>query len=366
MGFLSPDYMHDIFISYSHGDYVGDGMSELAAWSQQFAERLERELRLDPRFAAAAVFIDKSKRPEHGLDPMLPLTEEIRYAIEKSALLLALMSPQYVKSKWCTMERAHWLEQHSSDSNFRYRTLFARILPLEDNAWPQEFRDSKGHAPPGIWYHSQKKGGAAVRPFGWNNRKSDNDEYTDALLEFVGTITQRLTSLQNQLEERRRVQQEAQRLEADGGQTLYLYAREEYRVDWKDRYDGLTRAGYEVTPNQPEPRAETPERIREIGQERERQLRGCDALLLLATRDGYKLDGDMLSVGRQARSLARDRTKKLLPCAVMDKSGGSVATAERLAQARRLNLDWIHDSSDWLQKLRAWLQEMRTKLDAVA
>jgi hypothetical protein len=218
----------------------------------------------------------------------------------------------------------------------------------------------------GILCHSRTQTGAAVRPFGWNNRKTDNDEYTDVLLQFVGKITQRLTNVQQQLEECRRVQKEAQRLDADGGQTLYLYAREEYQVDWKDRYVGLTQAGYEVTPNQPEPRAETPERIREISRERELQLRNCDALLLLATKDGYKLDGDMLSVGRQARSLVRDRTKKLLPCAILDKSGGSVATAERIAQARRLNLGWIPDSPDWLQKLRAWLQEMRTKLDAVA
>jgi hypothetical protein len=69
MAFLSPDYVHDIFVSYSHGDYDGDGTSELAAWSQQFAERLEKELRGDPRFVTAAVFIDKSKRVEHSLIP---------------------------------------------------------------------------------------------------------------------------------------------------------------------------------------------------------------------------------------------------------------------------------------------------------
>jgi hypothetical protein len=124
---------------------------------------------------------------------------------------------------------------------------------------------------------------------------------------------QRLTALQMQLEERRRVQKEAQRLEADGGQYLYLYARKEYEVDWKDRYEGLIQAGYGVTPNEPEPKAETPEQMLEISQERERQLRDCDALLLVATKDGYKLDDDMLSVGRQARSLARDRTKNCCP-----------------------------------------------------
>src|SRR5437879_2338740 len=71
MAYLSPDYAHDVFISYSHGDIDNTGMSDLKAWSQEFARRFESELRLDPKFKNAAVFIDENKRVEHGLDRTL-------------------------------------------------------------------------------------------------------------------------------------------------------------------------------------------------------------------------------------------------------------------------------------------------------
>jgi hypothetical protein len=88
---------------------------------------------------------------------------------------------------------------------------------------------------------------------------------------------------------------------------------------------------------------------------------------LLGTEDGIALDGDMLSVGRQSRNVGRARSGKLLPCAVLDRSGGSAATEQRVAAARKLNIQWIDGSgTDWLQRVRVWLLEMRAKLDVAA
>ena len=368
MGYLSPDYTHDIFISYSHGDSRGTGSSQLKTWSQEFAARLQGELSIDPKFKNVAVFIDANKRVEHGLDPTLPLTAEVRKGIQSSALLTILMSPQYVQSDWCRDERGWWLEANGQNGEFWGRTFVARIWPIDDDAqWPNELRDERGHPPLGYWYYSRQDIGAGVRPFGWNGRTTDNNEYTEALLNFVTAVSRRLIDMKAKLDERRRMQEEAQRLGADDGQVLYLHAREAHRAPWRDVYDVLSGAGYVVTPAQPEPTTDTPEQMRQASQERLRHLVECDALLLLGTEDGFALDGDMLSVGRQTRNVGRARSGKLLPCAVLDRSGGSTATEQRIAAARRLNIGWIDGSvADWTQRVRQWLQDMRTKLDAAA
>jgi MTH538 TIR-like domain (DUF1863) len=367
MAYLSPQYKHDLFISYSHGDVEQNGMSQLAAWSQDFAKTLESELRLDPKFVNAGVFFDASRRPEQGLDRMHPLADAIRQNVKDTGLLLILMSPHYVRSSWCRTERELWSELHGPSGNFWNRTLVARIWPTQDTEWPKELRDSEGHPPLGIWCHTRLKSGSGVRPFRWNGRTDEINEYTDAVMEFVTTITRRLDELQAQLEAQKKAQEEAKRLGADEGQALYLHCREVYREAWIEAYGALNNLGYIVTPAQPEQLPDSPERMRAISQERVSLLSECDALLLLGTKDGFALDGDMLSVGRQTRNLARARSEKLLPCAVLDKSGGSIATEQRLAAARKMNIGWIDGlAPDWQDRLRLWLQGMRSKLDAVA
>ena len=367
MGYLSPDYVHDIFISYAHGDYGNDGTSELAAWSQEFAKRLQSEFRVDPKFKQVSVFIDTNKRVEHGLDRTAPPTEALKRSIEGTAVLSILMSPQYAASSWCRDERTWWIGANGQNGEFWSRTFIARIWPTEDAEWPSELRDSRGAPPIGFWWHSREDLGFGTRPFGWGERTDDKNEYTKAILNFVTAIAGRLVEMKARLEERRKVQEEAQRLGAEDGQVLYLYAREAHQQAWQETYDALNNAGYFVTPAQPEPVTDTPQKMRQASQKRIEQLVSCDALLLLGTDDGIALDGDMLSVGRQSRNVGRAQSGKLLPCAVLDRSGGSTATSQRKSAARKLNIEWIDGSSEgWQQRLRGWLQDMRTKLDTAA
>jgi hypothetical protein len=364
MGYLSPDFTHDVFISYSHGDSGGTGSTPLKAWSQEFAAKLQGELSVDPRFKDVAIFIDANKKVEHGLDPTLPLTQEVQKGVQSAALLTILMSPWYLQSGWCRDERGWWLEASKQNGGFWGRTFVARIMPINDADWPNELRDERGIPPLGFWYHSRPDGS---RPFGWNGRTDDNNEYTKALLDFVTALSRRLLDMKAKIDERKRQQDEAQRLGQDQGQTLYLYARSAHRELWGQVHNELSNAGFFVTPAQPEPPIHTPDQMRQISEQRLIHLVECDALLLLGTEDGIALDGDMLSVGRQSRNVGRARSGKLLPCAVLDRSGGSAKTDQRVAAARKLNIHWIDGSgADWLQRVRVWLLEMGAKLDAAA
>src|SRR5690606_2166177 len=88
MAYVGPPFAHDIFVSYSHGD-DGSGQSFLQPWSAAFARELERELRADRRFRQQLkIFLDENQRPGQGIDPMAPLSDQLRKEIGAAAILL--------------------------------------------------------------------------------------------------------------------------------------------------------------------------------------------------------------------------------------------------------------------------------------
>ena len=359
---LAPDYSPDILISYSHGDVDHTGQSELKAWSQRFARTFASELRLDVQFNDAAVFFDESNRAQSAVNPTLGLTEQLRATAEGAGLLMILMSPHYLRSSWCDDERNWWLAQPGAVGDALGRIFVVRIWPTEDKDWPKELRDERGHALVGVWFHTRDAGSAAIRPFGWLERTDDRNEYAKQLLDLVGRVSLQLRTLKSQLDALRQTRLEAERLAAEGGQTLYLYAREGHEEVWRQTYDSLGHLGYIVVPTEPEPRAATPARVREISEYRARELAACDALLLLGNEDGHALDGDMLTVGRQSRHLARAVSGKLLPCAVLATGSASIGTEQRLGLARKLGIDWINVAAEGPQGVRDWLRKATARL----
>jgi hypothetical protein len=186
------------------------------------------------------------------------------------------------------------------------------------------------------------------------------------LLGMVGRIWQRLATVREQLEEQRRRKAEAERLTASSGQVIYLHARQTHAEAWERAGDALTQRGFVVMPNEPDPVERDPKRAREIAEHRVDTLGGCDGLLLLGADDGRALDADLIVVGRQDRQLARARSERLLPCAVLDTAGPVIATPRRLATARALNIDWIDTTQGmWMPEVGSWLVEASGAVERV-
>ncbi len=358
MAYVGPPFAHDIFVSYSHGD-DGSGQSFLQPWSAAFARELERELRADRRFRQQLkIFLDENQRPGQGIDPMAPLSDQLRKDIGAAAILLVLMSPDYLASQWCAEERDWWCaRQRELGLAADERIAVVRVWPTEDEPWPPSLSDSRGHPLVGFPFSAPVADTGLHRPLGWSDYPGPfTTEFRKALLTIVGWLSPKLTALRAALESRLRAEEELAKLAGDGGQTIYLHGRADHGEAWEQAGLALTGQGYAVVPGEPDPVASDPKTLQEVRERRVEALCGCDALLLLGTADGRALDADLVVVGKHDRQSARARSNRLLPCGLLDTVGAPVATPVRRATARIVQADWLDGTqSPWTPEVQRWL-----------
>jgi TIR domain len=143
MGYV-PDYDHDVFVSYAHLDDQGE-----PAWVTTLVRHLETELRQRLGTKDLSIWVD------HNLDGNRPLTPEIIQAIHRSATLIAMMSPSYVASEWCSRERNAFLG-FARDCVADGRIFIVRCRDVDPFTIPPEFGDLIGFK---FWTQDTDAGG---------------------------------------------------------------------------------------------------------------------------------------------------------------------------------------------------------------
>lgn len=367
MAYVGLPFLHDVFVSYSHGD-DGSGQSYLQPWSLAFARELERELRSDRRFRQnLRVFLDDDHRPGQGIDPMAPLTDQLRDDIGASAILLVLMSPDYLASKWCADERDWWFgSQAAHGLPADERVAVVRIWPTGTEPWPAALTDARGHQLVGFPFSEPVEGSDSHRPLGWFELPGPfSMAFRKALIAIVGRLYPRLDALKATLESRVRADAEIARLGGDGGQTIYLHGRADHAKAWEAAGMALIESGYAIVPGEPDAVEHDPKKLQDVRERRVEALCGCDALLLLGTDDGRALDADLVVVGKHDRQSARARSNRLLPCGLLDTAGAAVATPVRRATARIMQTDWLDGTRNpWTTEVQRWLNEKAQRAGA--
>jgi hypothetical protein len=198
-------YLHDIFISYSHGDTDQAGNSLLKDWSVQFVDLLNKNLSTVLQ-QPVSIFLDDSKR--HELDRLAAVTGQFKGKIEKSALLQVLMSPHYLEHVWCVKELELWAaSQPAKVGSPDRRIAVARIIPTDYKKWPQTLKDATGEPLPVWWFHPKD----SYFPHGWSlfwNGRAPNEVFSEAMINLAGTLKRRLVELDEELilQERQRDQ----------------------------------------------------------------------------------------------------------------------------------------------------------------
>jgi TIR domain-containing protein len=109
MPYLAPHFHYDMFMSYAHGHVPGVDDPPLRRWSQAMIAALKADIgSLFTEFDQLTIWDDRS------LDPTAALTDELREKIERSCLLLIVMSPRYLSSAWCTDELTWFAREFAS------------------------------------------------------------------------------------------------------------------------------------------------------------------------------------------------------------------------------------------------------------
>ncbi len=128
MAYVS-EFQHDVFISYAVLDNDGP-YGEKRGWVQAFEERLKALIKREvgQRGTVVDVWLDR-KRLACG-DAFV---DEIRDALESTAVLVVLLSKQYFASEYCRLERETFLQAIAQQQNAEKRVF---IVELTD---PQEF-----------------------------------------------------------------------------------------------------------------------------------------------------------------------------------------------------------------------------------
>lgn len=352
---VGAPFTSDLFVSYSHGD-DGSGHGFLAPWSAAFARELERELRADRKYRQTLrVFLDQDLRPGQGVDPMAPLTAQLQERIEGAALLVILMSPDYLASQWCADERTWWFERQAAHGLATdERVAVVRIWPT-DAPWPQGLTDARGEPLTGFSFDVTIDG--VTRPLGWDELPGPfGKEFRKAMLGVVGRLYQALDTLKTRLAARERAAADAARLSLPGGQSIYLHGRVDQAAAWERAALALTGSGYAVVPGEPDPVEPDVRTLQTIRERRVETLSGCDALLLVATADTRALDADLVVVGKHDRQSARARTRHLLPCGLLNTVGHTLETPVRAATARIVQAHWIDGTQPaWTPAVQQWL-----------
>lgn len=359
MSYVGGSFEYDLFVSYSHGDFDGDGQSLLKQWSQAFAKQLEEELKLSTELChGLSIFLDEHQRPSRGVDPLLPLTTQLKDAIASSAMMAVLVSPHYLRSSWCRDERDWWQgSQVQRGVPLNGRIALAWIWPLCGQAeLPALFVDERQQPHVGFLFYDKTKPTPKCRPYEWPAPSGTcGGPFREALLDLVGAISNRLTELKSTVVARQRAAEDAQKL-ASGARTVYLHGREDQAKAWEEANDALSHSGFAVAPGDPEPVEHDPLKLQNLRKARVEAINECDALLLLGSGDGRALDADLVGVGRNDRNSAKAISNRLLPCALIDTVGAPIATPQRRRFAGQLRVDWIDGTnSSWVPSIEQWL-----------
>lgn len=126
-----PGFRYDLFVSYASADNAD-------SWVERFQSQLTAELKrlLGSPFSDKTVFFDRLRL---GTNQSYP--EELDAAARDSAILVALLSPSYLKSDWCSRERRVFQERLVPGASFPQCLTAVRVRPCEN--LPQVLHDAQ-------------------------------------------------------------------------------------------------------------------------------------------------------------------------------------------------------------------------------
>ena len=350
MAYVGGDFKHDIFVSYGRAARRGVD-SPLKTWSLAFAKELRKHLMLPKSFSNLEIYFDE----DDGRIGIADLEDHLRGAAESSALLLTLMSEDYLASPWCQKELAWWDAQQKKFSFLTdERIVIVRIQPTPEATWSPRLRPLRGY----FFHASQNTPDEIVLPHGYPiPSPAVQGDFQQPFLDLGKVLWKQLQAINKAVTEHALTQQK-QAARGKPKPMVYLHGRADQEDIWNDSYEKLSNDKFVVVPTRPDPVVVDPVKELELYDKRLDTLRDCDAVLVLGTPNDSAFDADLTYVSRRVLRSLESRGFPLLPCALLDKVGPRSPRNRKLA-ADGLGVAWIEAHEEpWTQRVRDWLQSL--------
>ncbi len=308
MSYVGEPFEYDVFVSYARAEQE-TGEPDMRMWCCHVARRLRSllaaALNTGHPGAYVQLFVDES-----ALRSGAPLSDVLRNKVQRSALLLVLMSPLYPQKSWCLDELEWFFEQAFKDGRNQHQCTVLRIQPCDDYIWPKRLRDQRDK-PVLFRDFSDCDAGLPVE-FGNHDLPALKEAIRQTQIELKG----KLEILRAQFSARRDYQQVSV---PPVQPVIYLQARREDLPEWH-----ATRGELEphviVNPDSLPELANDDALLQQQRELRLREYEECDGLALLrAGRDDiFRIE--VMAAYKDRQRLLQKRRRDL-PWAIIDRRG---------------------------------------------
>jgi hypothetical protein len=232
MGYLRQ-YEHDIFVSYAHAEALND-------WSKRLVEEARK-------LVATGLGLRQAKDVDLWMDYKItgnaPLTGQLRDKVEKSGVLLVLMSEWYLESSWCRDELG-WFFDAVRQKRADRPVFVVRVRATDHGLWPEVFKDERGHPLIGYDFVRDAEDNGLGLPKGYPSPENapDSKDFYMAVGKLAGDIAAQMRALA-QSEARPPAPAPGLREEPTRGERIFLAAAPAEDVDdLRAELAGLLRA----------------------------------------------------------------------------------------------------------------------------
>jgi hypothetical protein len=182
-----------VFVSYAHAD---NGVPLGAAVQHGWVTALASNLNEGPNVFKKRFFID------HQLRPGDDFSADLLAKVEQGALLVLLLSQNYIESQWCGKELEHFVRTHSTDPGKPANVYVVELFPYESltDVPPtiQSLRKRLIHAK--FWYQPRDSSAPSLAgyPSALESGPEGRDHYWSVLNELRVALDTRLRELRGE------------------------------------------------------------------------------------------------------------------------------------------------------------------------
>jgi len=355
MAYLTPHFDPDVFVSYSHGDPLGEGGSPLKNWTHAVIRSLQKDiLALETEFDDLKVWFDRE------MDPTTHLTEETRATVSASGVLLIVMTKRYLGSSWCRDELEWFQKQIHDRAADSGRVFVLRAQQTDESQWPEFLRDERGRPMLGFSFYDPANG----YPLGWPDLSDVTSDFARELRRLETALIKRLRELRERKARRAEAEAEAARAApqpAAGARRIYLHVPPDSEPTRADI--GRTLNGEGILPVTAQASAgKDLSSWQRDAKVRIEAAKRCDALALLRVDDSERFVGDLFEIGVDECGRIATARGAPMPCAVLDKTGEGLPVDVSAFNIEHFDVN----RESWHGAFREWLDAARSQHQASA